>query len=94
MSLWCLMSHTILTAHSALHTPIEMTGATNDYKIEKNNDAFVDDMDGWAEAPNKGSSMEEIVLKSLQWKAQYFANLIAILGGAIKFHKLIWQVIR
>ena len=34
-SLWCLMSHTILTAHSALHTPIEMTGATNGCKIEK-----------------------------------------------------------
>ena len=44
------MSHTILKAHSAIHTPIEMTGATKDCKIEKNNDAFVDDTDGYAES--------------------------------------------
>ena len=33
-SLWCLMSHTILKAHSTLHTLIVMKGATKGLKIE------------------------------------------------------------
>ena len=49
-SLWCLTSHTILEAHTSLHTPITMTGAMNKVKVKKNNDTFVDDMDGYTEA--------------------------------------------
>ena len=86
-SLWCLMSHTILTAHSALHTPIEMTGATKGCKVEKNNDAFVDDTDGYAEANISDCEAEKEAVRSLQQKAQSWARLIAVLGGAIAFHK-------
>ena len=44
------MLHTILTAHSALHTPIFIVGAMKNCKVEKNKNAFVDDTDGYAEA--------------------------------------------
>ena len=56
-SLWCLMSHTILMAHRAIHTPIRMHGVTPGLISTKNNDAFVDDTDGYADADqqNKGA---------------------------------------
>ena len=92
-SLWCLMSHTILTAHSALHTPIEMMGATKGCKVEKNNDEFVDNTDVYAEAKKWDGESEKEAVSSLQQKAQSWARLIAVLGGAIAFHKCIWQVI-
>ena len=53
-SLWCLTSHTILEAHTALHTPILMTGETCNCRVKNKNDAFVDDMDGYAEADERG----------------------------------------
>ena len=86
------MSHTILTAHSAFHTPIEMMGATKGCKIEKNNDAFVDDTDGYAEAKKWDGESEKDAVCSLQQKAQSWARLIAVLGGAIAFHKCIWKL--
>ena len=92
-SLWCLMSHTILEAHTDLHKPITMMGATNKVVVQKNNDAFVDDTDGYAEAVERGDNAEEEAIKSLQEKAQSWAKLIAVLGGSIAFNKCIWQVI-
>ena len=57
------------------------------------NDAFVDDTDGYAETKNWGRESEKEAVESQQWKAQSWARLIAVLGGAIAFHKCIWQVI-
>ena len=92
-SLWCLMSHTILEAHTTLHKPITMVGATNSVVVQKNNDAFVDDTDGYAEEESRCDSAEEEAIRSLQEKAQSWAKLIAVLGGSIDFHKCIWQLI-
>ena len=80
-------------AHSALHTPIEMTGATKNCKIEKKNDAFVDNTDGYAKVKKWDGESEKEAVSSLQQKAQLWARLIAVLGGATAFHKCIWQVI-
>ena len=87
------MSHTILEAHTVLHKPITMMGVTNNIVVQKNNDAFVDDTDGYAEAVERGDNTEEEAIKSLQEKAQSWAKLIAVLGGSIAFHKCIWKVI-
>ena len=92
-SLWCLMSHTIFEAHTTLHKPITMMGETNKVVMQKNNDAFVDDTDGYAEAENRCNNAEEEAIRSLQENTQSWAKLIAVLGGSIAFHKCIWQVI-
>ena len=88
-SLCCLTSHTILEAHTVLHNPITLMGATNKVKVQKNNDAFVDDTDGYAEVAERGEKAEEEAIKSLQEKAQSSAKLIAVLGGSIALHKCI-----
>ena len=67
--------------------------ATNDVVVQKNNDAFVDDTDGYVEAEDRCGNEEEKAIRSLQEKAQSWAKLIAVLGGSIAFHKCIWQVI-
>ena len=59
----------------------------------KNNDAFVDDTNGYADAPGRNSESEMEAVNALQKKAQSWANLIAVLGGAIAFHKCAWQII-
>ena len=69
-SLWCLTSHTILEAHTKLHTPITMIGATDKVKVQKNNNAFVDYTYGYAEAEERGETAEEKAIKSMQEKAQ------------------------
>ena len=92
-SLWCIVSHTILTAHSSLHKPIVIQGATKECKIVKNNDAFVDDTYGYAEAKTCGRDLEKEAVEYLQRKAQSWARLIAVLGGEIAFHKCMWKVI-
>ena len=58
-SLWCLMYHAILEAHTTLHKPITMMGATNNVVVQKNNDAFVDDTDGYVEAEDRCGNAEE-----------------------------------
>ena len=72
-SLWCLMSHTILTAHRAIHTPIRMHGVTPGIISTKNNDAFVDNTDGYADAEQRNNGAENEVVKTLQNKAQSWA---------------------
>ena len=59
----------------------------------KNNDAFVDNTDGYADVEQRNNEAEYEVVQALQNKAQSWAKLIAILGGAIAFHKCAWQMI-
>ena len=35
LSLWCLTLHTILEAHTSLHTPITMSGSMDKVKVKK-----------------------------------------------------------
>ena len=51
-----------------------MMGVTNKVVVRKNNDAFVDDNDGYAEAVERGDNTEEEAIKSLQEKANHGQN--------------------
>ena len=46
--IWSLLSHTILKAQQTLHQGVTLYSANRKRKIERNNDAFVDDCDGVA----------------------------------------------
>ena len=69
-SLWCLMSHTILNAHTSLHSPVKMHGVKNEMILMKNNDAFVDNTDGYADSIKRGTDSEKEAVETLQKKAQ------------------------
>ena len=76
-----------------MHTQIIISGAREGLNIRNNNEAFVDDTDGYSVAQERGYVAESEVIKSLQRKSQLWAKLIAILGEAIAFHKFICQII-
>ena len=46
-SLWCLTLHTIMEAHTSLHTPITMTGETDKIKVQKMMPLWMIRMDMW-----------------------------------------------
>ena len=70
-----------------------MHGVTPGIISMKNNDAFVDDTDGYADVEQRTNESEYEVVQALQNKAQSWAKLIAVLGGAIAFHKCAGQMI-
>ena len=53
----------------------------------------MDDTDGYADAEKRNNGAENEVVQTLQNKAQSWSKLIAIIGGAIAFHKCAWQMI-
>ena len=65
-SLWCLMSHTILTAHRSIHSPMKMHGVTPGMVSTKNNDAFVNDTDGYTDVERRSPDSEKETVSALQ----------------------------
>ena len=70
-----------------------MHGVTPGITSMKNNDEFVDDTDGYADVEERNNKDEYEVVQKLQNKAQSWEKLIAVLGGAIAFHKCAWKMI-
>jgi len=92
--IWSLLSHTLLRAHSEMHEGISLNSADGKRKIEKNNDAFVDDCDGVASKRRcTARKSEDATRCHLQDGAQLWADLINATGGAIAFHKSGWQML-
>ena len=92
-SLWCLLSHTLLTAHNELHDPIILKDATGTILSKKNNDAFFDDTDCYAMTTPIESQEATKTTQILQNKAQSWNALVASTGGAIAHHKCKWSII-
>ena len=85
--IWSLLSHTLLRAHSEMHEGISLNSADGKRKIEKNNDAFVDDCDGVASKRRcTARKSEDATRLHLQDGAQLWADLINATEGAIAFH--------
>ena len=68
------MSHTILTAHRAIHSPIRMHEVTQGIASMKNNDAFVDNTDGYADVEQWTNESEYEVVQTLQNKRNPVQN--------------------
>ena len=94
MSIHSLESHGLLLAHQELHEGIILPHVTGHTAIAKNNDSFVDDTDQSASIlADTFYHSERATIKHLEIGAQFWADLIKASGGAIAYHKSLWQIL-
>jgi len=93
--LWNVESQTLLKAHKFMHEGIVLPNADGSRRIEKNNDAFVDDTNGTAskKGPTHKASATATV-QHLQKGSQLWLELVCGTGGSIAFHRSLWTMVQ
>eukprot|EP01082_Thalassiosira_pseudonana_P000144 g43.t1 g43 contig1:96394-97323(+) len=91
MALWTLQSHTMLETHNQQCPGVILQHAADDTVSERTIDAYVDDADNYADAPETNGAEEAI--GRLQTSAQIWADIVAATGGLMAFHKCNWQIL-
>ncbi|KAL7502094.1 hypothetical protein ACHAXN_000173 [Cyclotella atomus] len=85
MAIWTLISSEILSMHKNMCQGLEMINVTSTESSSRINDAYVDDTDTYAMAPNT-NEVEEAV-DNITTTAQIWTVLAAATGGLLAFHK-------
>eukprot|EP01082_Thalassiosira_pseudonana_P016004 g13600.t1 g13600 contig9:10029-12311(+) len=91
MALWTLQSHTMLETHNQQCPWVMLQHAADDTVSERTIDAYVDDADNYADAPETNGAEEAI--GRLQTSAQIWADIVAATGDLMAFHKCNWQIL-
>jgi hypothetical protein len=91
--LWCTQSDTLLRAHSQRAFGMCINNPTRTRRIQRCNTQFVDDCDGWTNAPHYAQDQESITMERLRADAQRWNNLNNIPGQTIAFQKTKWQIL-
>ncbi|KAL3802447.1 hypothetical protein ACHAWO_004749 [Cyclotella atomus] len=91
MAIWTLISSEILLMHGKICRGLEMTDITGTEVSSRVDDAYVDDTDTYAMAPNT-NEVEEAVA-NITNNSQIWTMLVAATGGLLAFHKCMWQIL-
>jgi hypothetical protein len=91
MALWTLISSEILKVHSTMCHGVEMIDVTGTISSRRVDDAYVDDTDTYATAPETNSTDKAI--ENLTNHTQIWTMLVAVTGGLLAFHKCMWQIL-
>jgi hypothetical protein len=70
---------------------VEMTDVTGTISSRRVDDAYVDDTDTYATAPETNSP--DVVIENLTDHTQIWTMLVAVTGGLLVFHKCMWQIL-
>jgi len=91
--IWSLLSQTIIRVHPSLHQDMILYSTDRKRKIERNNDAFVNNCDGVASKSRQTfRESEKATNTHLQKGAQIWEDQINASRGAISFLKSGWQM--
>jgi hypothetical protein len=90
MQLWTMTSDILLTLHEKLCAGVTMLNVTKVLKSRRSADAYVDDADPIAMAPETNEPEEAV--GNITHDAQCWVNLNAATGQAPAFHKSFWQL--
>lgn len=91
MAIWTLISSEILLMHNNMCHGVEMIDVTGKKKSRRTDDAYVDDTDTYATAPQTNEVIEAV--ENLTNHSQLLAILVAITGQLFAFHKCMWQIL-
>jgi hypothetical protein len=91
MAIWTLISSEILLMHGKMCHGLEMTDVTGTEVSSRVDDAYVDDTDTYAMAPNT-NNIEEAV-ENITTNSQIWTMRVAATGGLLAFHKCMWQIL-
>jgi hypothetical protein len=90
---WCAQSDTLLRAHSRRAFGMCIYNPTKTRRIQRCNTQFIDDCDGWTNAPHYVQDQESVTMERLWADAQRWNNLNNIPGQTIAFQKTKWQIL-
>ena len=84
-TLWDIISHILLTAHSNLVPGVIMESSDGTIKQRRVNDGYIDDVDNLADAPttNRAAECMERITKT----TQCWATIVMVAGQIMDFHK-------
>ena len=89
MQLWAIESSLLLNMHEKHCHGVELKDPTGTMTSKRTGDAYVDDKDTLASAPETNTIEEGV--ENIQKNAQFLAILITLVGQAFAFHKCFWQ---
>jgi hypothetical protein len=84
-TLWDIISHILLTAHSNLVPGVLMMSANKKIEQRRVNDGYIDDVDNLADAPVTNRAPE--CIDRITQTAQMWAAIVVISGQIMGFHK-------
>jgi hypothetical protein len=91
MAIWTLISSEILLMHGNMCQGLVMTDVTGTEISSRVDDAYVDDTDTYAMAPNTNEVDEAV--DNITHNSQVWTMLVAATGGLLAFHKCMWQIL-
>eukprot|EP00956_Cyclotella_meneghiniana_P037596 scaffold140978_cov23-Cyclotella_meneghiniana.AAC.1 len=89
MQLWAMESSLLLKLHEEHCRGVELKDPEGTTLSRRTGDAYVDDKDTYASAPDTNTIQEGV--ENMQHHAQFWAILITLVGQAFAFHKCFWQ---
>ena len=82
-----MMSSILLFTHALLYTGLNLPSVVRKKGIEKNNDAYADDVDTWASSMDYGRIESNSVMIRLTTGAQKWSNLQDVAAASTSLHK-------
>jgi len=88
-----MASSIILFAHALLYTGLNLPSVVGKKGIEKNNDAYADDVDTWASYMDYGRIESNSLMSRLTTGVQKWSNLQDVAASSTAFHKYTTQLL-